>query len=238
MSTIKVPLTIVIVAAMAVIGTGPLVADFDADLRQALAIHDRASSLEEQSKALEALQEIASQYPDRWRGHFWTAYEETQIHMLHTRQQETTDARTTDLGAYLDRAQEHLSKAEALHDAATPRERSSMAGLQSLIDTFRSNLDQANSEAWRAKARQSLLRSAELDPDNPVLLVFIGTHLTGQARNEGDWRLLIAARHLFRRAQAETEGIEDRTQTTAFNAEWIQFWLPSAERMLEQHDID
>lgn len=228
MQDFKTRLAALLVSAVAALTAGPLNASFESDLRAALALHDAASSLEAQAEALVAFRQVTERHPGQWLGHFWTAYEETQIHMLHSRQQ-TGD----DLGAYLDRAQAHLDKARHLATEATPRERSSLAALQSLIYSFRSRFDAAQHETWRQRRRASLFESAKLDPDNPVLLVFIATELTGQARREESWRPLVAARALFIQAQRQADDIADRSQTTFFNAEWIQFWLPSAQGMLE-----
>ena len=223
------PIALLLVTGLIALTTAPARAEFAAELRAALDIHDRASSLEEQAEALDAFQKTAARYPDRWRAHFWTAYEETQIAMLRKRQEPEAD-----LDDYLVRAQHHLSKAEELHKAASERERSSFAALQGLIYRFRAWFDETEAESWRERSSRAIQRAAAIDPNNPVVLVMISTELVRRGRQDEDYSLLLAASHLMRRGQEAAATISDRSQTTFFNSEWIQFWLPSAEKTLAE----
>ena len=234
MTDLKRTVMLILVAGLVALAPAPAPAaaetrPFEAQLRAALELHDQAASLEEQAQALTAFQETAAAHPGRWLGHFWTAYEETQIARL--RQRAGEDA---DLNAYLDRAQNHLAKIEQLQPDTTDRERSSIAQLQGLLYHFRAVYNPAEAGEWRARSDEAIERGIALDGDNPVVLVMVGTDLIRRGRQEKDPGLVLAGIHLLRRAQGEGEKVSDRSRTTLFNLDWIQFWLPGAEKALSQ----
>ncbi len=235
--------TLLLILAM-MITTGPAQAEtapaeaapteFGPALRAALDIHEKSSSLEEQAKALEAFRKTVERHPGRWLAHFWTAYEETQIAMLRKRAKPEAD-----FNDYLERAQNHLAKAQELHTSATDRERSSFAVLQGLIYRFHAWFDEAEEESWSARSAQAVQTGAKIDPDNPTVLVMLATELTNRGRQDKDYILLLAGIQLMNRVQHELEAVPDRSETTYFNSEWIQFWLPGAEEAIaELHEAN
>lgn len=219
-------------SALLATGSPAIAADFSAQLAAALEKHEEAQDFEGEAAALEALKECAETHTQEWLPAFWTAYVHTQV------------ARLVAMGRGEGDPAAHLADAERYHrravtqlGAETGREASSLHALQSIIHEFRGRVAQAmgksGAEEHQKLAREALQAAHRADPDNPVLLVFAGTDLIGRAGQEEDLSQALAGKLLLEEARTRFEAdTRPRSLTTAFNSEWVPFWLPEAEKAL------
>ena len=206
-------------------------AGFADELRAALKLHDDSSTFDEQNAALHAFRDVTERYPDEWRGHFWAAYEETQISRLVRMNRGQGEG---PISGYLDRSVEHLDHVKSLAPALSARDRSSIATLLSLIYQFRIPDEEGDdAEDWMAQAQDYLAEAMRLDPANPVVQVFIGTSLVRNGGEEVSIVTLAAAITVMEVAEEAMAKVTDRAMTTNYNSEWLPFWLPRTRGQLK-----
>ncbi len=202
--------------------------DFDLALESALAIHDTASSFASEKIALKAFENVCKKYDDEWLGHYWTAYLYTQVGRLVQRTSQDEEPMP-----YIDKAQKHLDKAAELLVNKTAEQESDIYALQILVYNFRGWFNEAESEKYKAKAKEAFKKAVQANSHNPLLYVMSGTNLVSEGQKENDFRKIYAGKILLETAQKKfSETKIARSQTTHWNSEWLPFWIPHAEKLL------
>ncbi len=200
-------------------------------LAAALKLHEDATDFSGEVAALDALRQAADTQPDDWRAAFWTSYVASQVARLVMRGQGEGD-----LKAYLATSRTYLDQARTHLGSDTGRDASRLHALEALLLRFytRSSNDEKDSEHM-TRSREALNAAVRADPENPVVLVSAGTTLVSDGRKDGDLSKVLGGLRLMQEAQRLfAADPRPRSQTTAFNSEWLPFWIPNAEKALQE----
>lgn len=204
---------------------------FQNDIKEALYIHDTASSLTSELVALDAFRSLTKKYPKEWRGYYWQAYLNTQVGRLIDMVEDAP--KDVDSKALFRESMNLYKKSYELKKDKTDLEKSDFLALEGFIYGWFS-YKLAESEQQRveydsekkAKYRQAIL----LNPRNPLMYVLTAT---GLAQSE-KYQDIIAAIGLFDSAEQTFNKVENRGMTTYWNKDFIGYWRSQAEKNLTE----
>lgn len=205
---------------------------FPADIGQALKAHEDSNGAPAQLEGLEMMEKVAKKYPKEWLPNFWASYQCTQMAMLKDREDYPKQLNPNEL---LDRADKYWKQANKLADDKMSDElKADFHALRSLIYTFRmiNTDDSEKSGEYKSLGDEQIKTAASLNPESPVVMVFAATNLARD--DDANYADLIAAAQLMKLARKQFEQAPERSMTTNFNQEWIQFWLPWVEGRIEK----
>ncbi|MEO9802777.1 MAG: hypothetical protein ABJF04_06000 [Reichenbachiella sp.] len=204
---------------------------FEKDIKEALYIHDTASTLSSELVAREAFQKLTNKYPNEWLGFYWLAYLNTQIARL--------DGIVDDFPKDLDSKQlirESLDlhkKSYKLKKNKTDAEESDFLALEGFIYgwfSYRLAENEEQKSQYDVKKISKYKKAISLNPKNPLMYVLAATPL---ARSE-DYNDILASLALFDAAESTFNQAENRGMTTYWNKDFIGYWRSQAEKNLER----
>lgn len=204
---------------------------FEKDIKEALYIHDTASSLSSEIVALKAFQKLTKKYPKEWLGYYWLAYLNTQVARL--------DGMFDDFPKELD-SKEMIRESLNLHKRSyelkknkTDAEESDFLALEGFIYSWFSYRLAENEEQksqYNDKKVSKYKKAISLNPKNPLMYVLAATPL---ARSE-DYNDILASLALFDAAESIFNQVENRGMTTYWNKDFIGYWRSQAKKNLER----
>ncbi len=213
--------------------------DFEKSMKAALFVHDTASSFTAEQEVAGLYEAIADEYPDQWLANYWAAYIYTQLTNLYRRLPEPPA--DISLEELMTRAQQHLDQVnERLSEVKSDSVWSDVHALQAFVNFFNfrlltaQNADSSTIDMARGQYLSEMQKSLTLNPENPLIMVLIGTSML--VNQNADFREFLAAKVLLNRANDLFKSQDThRALSTRWNQEWLWlFWLKNAEAKLEQ----
>lgn len=204
------------------------------DMTKALKLHEVSKTAKEQYQALLNMETVMKDYPKEWRPIFWASYQCTQMAMLEGRVKDFPEATTAK--KLLDKSQNYLDMVmKQAGKKIGNNTRADFHVLQSLIYSFKQGMSKSEENATKYKElnEKHIGIATNLNPNSPNLLVFAATHPSLGRAKEVSYAQILASIHLLKLAKAEFEKSSERSMTTNFSQDFIQFWLPYLEKRLE-----
>lgn len=205
---------------------------FTRDMSESLEIHDRAQSVGEEIKALQAFRKLSDRYSQEWLPPYWTAYLATQVARLKTRVDDfPEDIDPKDL---VRESSARLAEARLRAGKVDDSTKSDFAVLEGLISHFFATLvaeTDAEREGWREKGAQAYKQALRLNARNPLMHVQVGIQFFQEGR---DSREVSAGLALLDHAEAVFSQAPNRALTTYWNQDFIPFWRTRGEARLAE----
>ena len=196
--------------------------------QSALALHEKAESVDHELEALRAFRMIADRCGSDWLASYWSSYLATQISAHGDRPDFPADLDTV---ALLELAHAYLDEAASRIDSVTPGIESDLHALRGLIHWFehRRAPNQEGRDEALARMEDEFRMAVRLNSESPVMVAIAAVEMVRDGATYGDF---FAAKVMFDWAAQEFQRHADRSQTTHFNEEWLLFWEPEVRRRL------
>lgn len=202
-------------------------------MKNALTIHDTASSVHSEIKSLEAFEKVTRDFPDEWLGHYWTAYILTQVARLKTRVDDFPEHLVPK--EMLLKSQKHWDKAHDLREGLSKNERSDLHFLQGFLyfSNFRLFAEtEEEKKKFNKLEKEEYKEALKLNPQNPSYYVNRGIRMIFE--NDDNYEDLVTAIGLLDHANEVFSAVSERSETTYFSKDFIPFWRGQAEKKLKE----
>ncbi|MEO0572709.1 MAG: hypothetical protein AAF039_13465 [Bacteroidota bacterium] len=207
------------------------VSDFGRDMKNALQIHETASTISHEIHALKAFKNLVIKYPNEWLPSYWTAYMCTQVARL--------DGKTKNFPKDMS-AKELLLEARAYFETSIERkgemtnnEKSDFLILESFIYGFfqsRVASSQLEKENYGTLKESKYLEAAQNNPKNPLIYVMQGIILI----KKENYKDIISGIALLEYAELIFNKTKDRSLSTHWNKDFIKPWQSRAANSLSE----
>ncbi|MEP1097712.1 MAG: hypothetical protein ABJG78_21515 [Cyclobacteriaceae bacterium] len=200
---------------------------FANDIKQALYIHDTASSAASEAVALSAFKDLTEKYPNEWLPSYWTAYLSTQVFRLKARPDFPKDL---DPNEVLLDSKTYLEKSKTIKGEMTEREQSDFLMLEGFIYGFlKFSVPEEEEGPFVEQEKRKYQEAMKYNSRNPLMYVMKGITLL----QEEDYQDIVAGIGLLDYAEQTFEKSENRGLTTYWNKDFIKFWRSRGEEKLK-----
>ncbi len=214
------------------LGAQPENPQFVAEMEATLAIHDTASTVASEFKALDAFRALSAKYEQAWLPPYWTAYLCTQVARLKGRAPDFPE--DVDAKALVHEAQRYFDQADKNLPDKNDVQKSDFHALQGFIYGWMGWIvadSEEQKERYRGLTTKEYQAAVRTNPDNPLLFVLFGINLMS---NDAEYQEIVAARALLQYANEIFQQAPKRAMTTQWNQEFIPFWKERAEKKLAE----
>lgn len=202
--------------------------EYNRVLKSAFHVHDTASTYESSLYAAKMLEEVADKFPDEWLANYWAAYIHTQCGLYYPNIPE--DAGTL----FPANAQKNIELAMKRYKGDSSEILSDLHALQSFVYyTYTWYPDNKPMDSvYNQKSQEHTRMALNLNPDNPIVYVVIGTGMLRSEKIED----VLAGRALLYRAQTIFKQVSEHPVMTAhWNENWLRFrWLKYSDQRLRE----
>ncbi len=197
-------------------------------LKSAFHVHDTASTYESSLYAAKMLEDIAEKFPNEWLANYWAAYIHTQCGLYYPNIPKNAGK------VFPANAQKNIELAMERYTGDSLEIRSDLHALQSFVYytyTWYPENKEMDS-VYRMKSQEHTRIALNLNPDNPIVYVLMGTNLLRSDKIEE----VTAGRALLYRAQTIFKQVSEHPVMTAhWNENWLRFrWLKYSDQRIKQ----